>query len=427
MNSTAEDFHKFESKEAIASSQEEKQELLADDDRKPTSNPSSVRSPAEVIFPVAPSSPSSQGSPPTPGLPKAVRSNSKRNIKKGLGSPKGKRAEDRAAIQNRSVTAPPLAGATASKRKRGLGGTKFQPARSSTSLPETPLPSSPIPPNPDPDPDPDPIEFTAVAQLVTEKDGETFFDEEEIRQQARIEAEERLLSNVTLAEVVGMEDQQINSNGNNTSNGSKKQYLIGFLFMAVVVVIGIMVASILTTRDAGNPPVASSFSVPASNLTGTELKHNATPEIPSFEPSSAPAIAPSTAPSTAPSMAPSAAPSISPLINDLCLGAIGLEGNMFISGSTKKATFDEGIATCGDIVENGRGQWYEIIGQNAQLRAHTCFGNTTSLDTQLSVYQGGTMGDSHSCSAVTCIAGNDEHNCGHGSFVQWFGYENMTY
>lgn len=134
-----------------------------------------------------------------------------------------------------------------------------------------------------------------------------------------------------------------------------------------------------------------------------------------------------TAPSTAPSMAPSAAPSISPLINDLCLGAIGLEGNMFISGSTKKATFDEGIATCGDIVENGRGQWYEIIGQNAQLRAHTCFGNTTSLDTQLSVYQGGTMGDSHSCSAVTCIAGNDEHNCGHGSFVQWFGYENMTY
>ncbi|CAB9504942.1 CHU large protein [Seminavis robusta] len=227
------------------------------------------------------------------------------------------------------------------------------------------------------------LQATAVGELVTP--GEDL-DEEAIRQQAEIVAEERLLASAAQAEVVPTRtpDEQ---EGEDYSKWQRFTCsAIGFLLLIVVLVV-----------------IAVSVSRKEVIIT----------------------LAPSQAPTTAsPSSAPSMAPSF--FTNNLCRGAHPVQINAAVRDSTLRNTQEESVATCQDIRTNGRGQWFAVEGADAWLHVHTC-GSGTNYDTQLSVYEagGGTL-DDHPCDVAVCVTGNDQH-CGDQSYVHWFGQAGSHY
>ncbi|CAB9520198.1 CHU large protein [Seminavis robusta] len=231
------------------------------------------------------------------------------------------------------------------------------------------------------------LQVTAVGELVTP--GEDIIDEDAIRQQAEIDAEERLLANAVQAEVMPTTtpDEQ---EGEEYPNWQKYTCLaIGFLLLIVAAVV----------------VIAVSVSVSRKKVIIT--------------------LAPSQAPTTAsPSSAPSMAPSF--FTNDICRGAHPVQINTAIRDSTSRNTQEESVATCQDIRTNGRGQWFAIKGGDAWLRVHTC-GSVTDYDTQLSVYEAGVRTlNEHPCDVAVCVTGNDQH-CGDQSYVQWFGQAGSDY
>lgn len=225
----------------------------------------------------------------------------------------------------------------------------------------------------------------AVAELVTEAPS---FDEEAIRQQAEQDAENRLMKNVPRAEVV-------------TENGSakKRSWLMVCILFFILTVSAVVVAVAVTRKD--QEPVRITLA-PSTRITLAPT----------------PTLSPTGLPSTMPS---------EPFTNDFCQGARELdeETTLWLS-STTDATLDEGFATCGDVRNNGRGQWLLVRGENAWLRVHTC-NEATNYDTQLSVYRDEGLGKgASSCLSSTCVAGNDQF-CGDQSFVQWFGEQDTLY
>ncbi|CAB9499604.1 CHU large protein [Seminavis robusta] len=301
-----------------------------------------------------------------------------------------------------SESPPPQSPSTKRPRGNGLEDTKFRrqtPAEvlpgaldSVSSLPHSQRtdPAMVVAPppvldtaNPTP-PANEVLEVTAVATLVTP--GEEI-DEEAIRQQAEKDAEERLLSNVARAEVVTTNPDKRDGEDEHSNQQRLILFGIGFLLLVVVAV------------------------VLAVSLTRKEV-------IITVEPSAAPTTL---VPSAVPSMAPSF------FTNDFCRGSHEMQVNTVVRDATSRNTLDESVATCGDIRSNGRGQWFNVKGNDAWLRVHTC-GSGTNYDTQLSVYQGGAAFDGHPCDAAVCVAGSDQYDfCGDKSYVQWFGQAHTEY
>ena len=97
-------------------------------------------------------------------------------------------------------------------------------------------------------------------------------------------------------------------------------------------------------------------------------------------------------------------------VNDECSGAIAMNCGESVTGTTVDATIDSGAPTCGPSITSP-GVWYTLddtSGMAGEITFSLCDG-TTTFDTKLSIYTG-------SCSALVCVAGNDD-SCGLQSSV----------
>ncbi len=104
--------------------------------------------------------------------------------------------------------------------------------------------------------------------------------------------------------------------------------------------------------------------------------------------------------------------------NDACAGAIPIACGQAIVGSTATATPDLNAINCGTSVQ-AAGVWYSITGNDQAITLSTC--SDFSYDTRLNVYRG-------SCSALQCVAGNDDGgNCDVGSTLAFAGDQGVTY
>lgn len=83
--------------------------------------------------------------------------------------------------------------------------------------------------------------------------------------------------------------------------------------------------------------------------------------------------------------------------NDVCNAAIPIACGETAAGSTDGATTDA-AGTCGTTI-TAPGVWYVLVGSGEQVVATTCPDN--QYDTKLNVYTA-------SCSALVCVAGNDD-------------------
>lgn len=86
--------------------------------------------------------------------------------------------------------------------------------------------------------------------------------------------------------------------------------------------------------------------------------------------------------------------------NDLCANAAGISAGNSYSGSTSCATSDPGPSYCGTSGGTAPGVWYSFVGDGNRWNFTTCNAGT-NYDTKLHAFSG-------SCSALACIAGNDD-------------------
>jgi len=111
-------------------------------------------------------------------------------------------------------------------------------------------------------------------------------------------------------------------------------------------------------------------------------------------------------------------------VQSRCSDATAIPANQAFSktDSTTSQTALNGAATiptCGDVLLNGYGKWFTMVGDNQVYTASTCNGN--DLDTQISIFEG-------SCDTLQCVAGNDNApGCGEQSQVSWFAAADITY
>ena len=93
--------------------------------------------------------------------------------------------------------------------------------------------------------------------------------------------------------------------------------------------------------------------------------------------------------------------------NDVCEGALPLQFNETMAGTTLGATLGVEQSVCGGAVENEGvpGVWYSLVGVDGVLTVTTCTGNSTldetGFDSQIVVYSG-------KCGNLTCVNGNDD-------------------
>jgi hypothetical protein len=108
--------------------------------------------------------------------------------------------------------------------------------------------------------------------------------------------------------------------------------------------------------------------------------------------------------------------------NDTCAGAIAVSPGGTVSGSTVGNTIDT-APFCGSSI-TAPGVWYSVVGNGNTLTATTCptGGGNGAYDTKLSVYCG-------SCTALTCVGGNDDNCVGQGlsSTFAWCSQAGTTY
>jgi hypothetical protein len=106
-----------------------------------------------------------------------------------------------------------------------------------------------------------------------------------------------------------------------------------------------------------------------------------------------------------------------PLVNDLCANAIALTCGQSITGTTNGVTATGDPTGSCTVSVDGGGVFYSITGTGANITVSTC--NTgTDFDTKLFVYRG-------TCSAYTCVGGNDDINastsCSSVTFPSTYG------
>lgn len=87
-------------------------------------------------------------------------------------------------------------------------------------------------------------------------------------------------------------------------------------------------------------------------------------------------------------------------INDTCENAIPIIcGQSIIDSTTYASTFDN-PGFCGTNLATAGGMWYTFVGDGSQVTITTC-SPITNYDTKLGLFEG-------PCSALTCVAGNDD-------------------
>ncbi len=105
-----------------------------------------------------------------------------------------------------------------------------------------------------------------------------------------------------------------------------------------------------------------------------------------------------------------------PAGNDNCSGAIPLSCGQTIAGATT-GNSDSNPPACGGAGDGASpGVWYSVVGTGASITASTC---GSGFDTQVAIYSG-------TCTALTCVAGNDDA-CGLQSTVTWNSTLGTTY
>ncbi len=102
-----------------------------------------------------------------------------------------------------------------------------------------------------------------------------------------------------------------------------------------------------------------------------------------------------------------------PAGNDVCSGAIDINCNTTVSGSTVGTNVD--LAPFCGTSNTAPGVWYHFAGDGSCVTATTC-GSGTNYDTKLTVFEG-------NCNGLSCVGGNDDDfSCAFGalqSTVEW--------
>jgi hypothetical protein len=111
--------------------------------------------------------------------------------------------------------------------------------------------------------------------------------------------------------------------------------------------------------------------------------------------------------------------------NDLCSSAepIDLSLNTTIFGSTTDAIQDVYEDAC-SWQSTSRDLWYQVVGNGVGMLASLC-SPETDFDTQLSIYS--SINDDGSCSALECVATNDEACGGSASQLWWPTVQDKVY
>jgi hypothetical protein len=109
--------------------------------------------------------------------------------------------------------------------------------------------------------------------------------------------------------------------------------------------------------------------------------------------------------------------------NDLCAGAIALAIPSSTIGTSRNATDDTGLPSCGGSSTYYKGVWYTVVGNGHNLTAKTV-NNCTTMNTWIRVLTatspcGGTW---------TCVTGNNDYGTSSGlSQVTWCSDAGVTY
>jgi hypothetical protein len=108
--------------------------------------------------------------------------------------------------------------------------------------------------------------------------------------------------------------------------------------------------------------------------------------------------------------------------NDNCANAQNISCSNSISGTLNGATADN-VPNCLSQGNGEEGVWYSFTGNNSYVSLSTC-GSQTQFDTQISVYSG-------ECSALTCVAANDDNplceSNGSSSFISFNAVSGTNY
>ena len=91
---------------------------------------------------------------------------------------------------------------------------------------------------------------------------------------------------------------------------------------------------------------------------------------------------------------------VTPPINDNCDGALEVNCDDLVFGSTANASPDESLPFCGTSLNSAPGVWYTFAGTGDDVEFALC-DLATNYDTKLAVFEG-------SCDALSCIDGNDD-------------------
>ena len=86
-----------------------------------------------------------------------------------------------------------------------------------------------------------------------------------------------------------------------------------------------------------------------------------------------------------------------PPANDLCAGAININCNQTITGTTVAATIDA-VSSCITALNSSPGVWYKFTGDGAGTTLSLC---GSGYDTKIGVFRG-------SCAGLICVSGNDD-------------------
>ena len=109
-------------------------------------------------------------------------------------------------------------------------------------------------------------------------------------------------------------------------------------------------------------------------------------------------------------------------LNDDCANAQNISCSNSISGTLNGATSDN-VPNCLSQGNGEEGVWYTFTGNNSYVSLSTC-GSQTQFDTQISVYSG-------DCSALTCVAANDDNplceSNGSSSFISFNAVSGTNY
>ncbi|MFT6814604.1 MAG: hypothetical protein ACJAZ3_000495 [Sphingobacteriales bacterium] len=103
-----------------------------------------------------------------------------------------------------------------------------------------------------------------------------------------------------------------------------------------------------------------------------------------------------------------------PPINDMCSGALLIEGDTSIESSNNDAS-SQNSPNCGPPQNNNL--WYKIVGNDKHINLSTC--DFSNFDTRIAVYAG-------NCNDLVCIAENDDA-CNSQSIVDFDALEGVTY